>query len=419
MPKLSMISFSFNKGGAGIAANKFRELLLDNTEDFQVDLISQNTGGTYQFLKRLISLGLSKFQFNNNPTKHSLNLFSFGPLLKSLINPQNKLYHLHWINNDTLSIFDFHKIPSGSVVTLHDEWLYCGSEHYYKVSDNSKDFIYGYDYFKKGIIGIHWNSLIWKIKYKKLAHRRDLIYTVPSNWMLQRAKSSAILKASDIRLLPNPINTEIFKNSPEQATESFREFLKIDSDSFVIVFGAISGNKNKLKGMDLLNSAIELLRAKPLKLPISKIIFVDFGGTKGESKLHGFRNISLGHINDATYLAKLYSTADCVVVPSMVEAFGQIAAESLSCSTPIVSFDTSGLRDIVTHNHSGLFAEPFSVSSFCEQLLKIIESPKKVRLKMGENGRKHILENFSYTVIKSKYLNVLQDANKLSNIRKK
>ena len=83
MPKLSMISFSFNKGGAGIAANKFRELLLDNTEDFQVDLISQNTGGTYQFLKRLISLGLSKFQFNNNPTKHSLNLFSFGPLLKS------------------------------------------------------------------------------------------------------------------------------------------------------------------------------------------------------------------------------------------------------------------------------------------------------------------------------------------------
>jgi glycosyltransferase involved in cell wall biosynthesis len=103
----------------------------------------------------------------------------------------------------------------------------------------------------------------------------------------------------------------------------------------------------------------------------------------------------------------------------MVEAFGQIAAESLSCSTPIVSFDTSGLRDIVTHNHNGLFAEPFSVSSFCEQLLKIIESPKKVRLKMGENGRKHILENFSYTVIKSKYLNVLQDANKLSNIRKK
>lgn len=50
-----------------------------------------------------------------------------------------------------LSIFDFDKIPSGSIITLHDEWLYCGAEHCYRISDDANDFIHGYNFFKKGV----------------------------------------------------------------------------------------------------------------------------------------------------------------------------------------------------------------------------------------------------------------------------
>ena len=420
MLKVEIISFSLKNGGAGIAANKFKNLLSNASLNLKVNSITQDNSGKYQFFKRLISYGLSKLQLDGNLTKHSLNLFTFGPIKKLLKkNINEKLYHIHWINNDTLSIFDLHKIPSGSIISLHDEWLYCGSEHYYKVLDETNDFISGYRYFKKGVIGIHWNSLIWRIKFNKLSHRKDLIYTVPSNWMLERAKASAILKGSNIHLLPNPIDTEVFKNYPIDEVNSIRNKLNIDNESFVIVFGAIAGKKNKLKGIDLLNMAFELLQSMLMETHAAKVVLVDFGGIKAEGKLFGFRNISLGHIKDPIYLAKLYCAADSVVVPSTVEAFGQVAAEALSCCTPVISFDTSGLRDIVLDKHNGLVAKPFCATSLCNQLLKIIESPQKARLKMGENGRKHVLENFSYPIITKKYLNLLEDAAELSKIQTK
>ena len=263
MLKIEIISFSLKNGGAGIAANKFKSLLRNTSFNLKVNSITQDNSGKYQFFKRLISYVLSMLQLDGNPTKHSLNLFTFQPikiLLKK--HTDEKIYHIHWINNDTLSIFDFHKIPSGSIITLHDEWLYCGSEHYYKVLDDSNDFISGYHYFKKSVTGIHWNYLVWRIKYNKLSHRKDLIYTVPSNWMLERAKASSILKGSNIHLLPNPIDTEVFKNYSIDEVNSLRDKLNIDKESFVIVFGAIAGKKNKLKGIDLLNRAFELLQSK-------------------------------------------------------------------------------------------------------------------------------------------------------------
>tara|TARA_Y200000002_G_C22674023_1_gene661285 strand:- start:57 stop:1313 length:1257 start_codon:yes stop_codon:yes gene_type:complete len=416
MTKLTMISYSCSKGGAGISAKNFENLLIDCKSNYEVNLITQDDAGYYQFFKRLISFVLNKLQFDGNATKHSLNLFSYSPVLKTFEKTQDRLFHLHWINNDTLSVFDFNKIPSGSVVTLHDEWLYCGSEHYYKILDKNNDFIYGYPYFTKNVFGIHWNSFIWKVKYKKLSHRRDLIYTVSSKWMLERAKSSAILKESDVRLLPNPIDTNVFTPSPSNEVKSFRDILNIDNDCFIFVYGAISGKKNKLKGIDLLIMAIKLLQSKNLNIPISKIVLIDFGGSKGNCELYGFRNISLGHINDTTYLAKLYSLADCVIVPSMVESFGQIAAEALSCSTPVVSFDTSGLKDIVLNGSIGLLAKSFSVDSLCSKLHTMIEIPKETRVIMGQNGRKHIIKNFSFSVISEKYLGLLEDAAKLKKI---
>ncbi len=420
MLKAITISFSLSTGGAGIAADKFRRILSENSSDYQVDSITQDKAGKAQLFKRLISYGLSKFQFDGNPIKHSLNLFTFKPVLDSFYN-HDVLHHLHWLNNDTLSIFDFHKIPPGSIITLHDEWLYCGSEHLYKLADKSNDFSDKYTFFKKGVIGIHWNYFIWNIKYKKLAQRDDLIYTVPSTWMLERAKSSSILKTSDIRLLPNPINSDVFKPLTEQKIITLRTALDIDNDTFVILYCS-TASSNKLKGTEVLKKALDLLRSKDLNFSHSKITLVDFGGQKAESKLSGFRNISTGFIDDSSYLAQIYSIADCVIVPSMIESFGQVAAEALSCSTPVICFDTSGLKDIVIHKYNGLVASTFSEKSLCDQIIKMIELNKQERQMMGQKARDHILKNFSYPIVTEKYLKVLHDAimiKKTKKIKKK
>lgn len=413
---LILISFSFVKGGAGIAACKFRDLLKGQSLNLNVVSISQDSFDLFHFFKRLISYSLVKLQFDGNSIKHSLNIFTYKPVLDSFRFKTNSIYHFHWLNNETLSVFDFDKIPVGSIITLHDEWFFCGAEHYYKISDKSNDFIKRYRFFKRGVLGIHWNYFIWKIKLKKLANRTDLIYTVPSYWMLERAKSSAILRNAHILLLPNPINTEIFKPLQDDLVEIFRKSLGISEEKFIFVFGSIRGKNNKIKGFDLLEQAINLVCSKVDDEFISKTIFLDFGGKKSESYLSKFRNISLGHIRDFKFLSKVYSSADCVIVPSYIESFGQVAAESLACGTPVICFKTSGLLDIVIDNRSGFCIDPFNVHLLAERLIDIVKLSKIERKLMGGNGRYDIINNFSNDVIKKKYLDIINEIIKKNNL---
>lgn len=147
-----------------------------------------------------------------------------------------------------------------------------------------------------------------------------------------------------------------------------------------------------------------------------RIKLIDFGGFTTESSLHGFRSVSVGHISDSKRLALLYSAVDCVVVPSMVESFGQVAAESLACCTPVVCFDTSGLRDIVQHEKSGLVAEAFAPNSLADRMLTIIKMPSESRRSMGLSGKQHIISQFSYPIVAKKYLKVLHDAENIKKI---
>jgi glycosyltransferase involved in cell wall biosynthesis len=317
---------------------------------------------------------------------------------------------LHWINNDTLSIFDFEKIPRGSIVTLHDEWLYCGSEHYYKFLDDTEDFALGYKFFKNGIYGVNWNYLVWVVKKFKLSDRSDLIYTVPSKWMLQRARKSLILKYADIRYLPNPIDTEVFRPMPVIDIEALRGKYSVKSSDVMICFGAIGGKRNYLKGLSLLDISLGILRERLSQNLFERIKLIDFGGTVSVGFLHGFRSISLGHIHDPRELSLLYSAADCVVVPSMVESFGQVAAESLSCGTPVVCFDTSGLTDMVFHQKTGLVAYAFEPESLADRLLEMIEMSREQRKAMGKAGRDHVIAEFSPRVVAEDYFKILNDA---------
>lgn len=424
MSSVKVISFSFIKGGAAIAASKFHSIL--ETDGFILQKISQDDAGYWHFFLRLISYALGLLQKKDEPIKHSLNLFSDKRVL-SAFNDKDALHHLHWINNDTLSVFSFDKIPKNSIITLHDEWLYCGTEHCCRFSAHMQSirascdihnlpFVCGYPNSIIARDGVNWKYLIWHEKYKKLSSRGDLIFTVPSTWMLQRAKASLILKGKDVRLLPNPIDTGIF--SPSNRVSEIRGRYGLYNSDIVLTFGAVDGNRNPAKGAQSMLEALDILPTLIKTELINKIKLVMFG-TKSKAEVKTpFNCFEVGHISDQHELAEIYAMSDCVIVPSYVESFGQVAAEAQSCGVPVVAFATSGITDVVIDRQTGLLAEPFSSMSLAQKIAEIITLDSQQINAYSSAARLHVLNSFSYDVVAKKYIDIVNEAISKKNVIK-
>lgn len=69
-------------------------------------------------------------------------------------------------------------------------------------------------------------------------------------------------------------------------------------------------------------------------------------------------------------LRKLYSSARCLVYPSLFEGFGLPLVESLQCGTPAITSNTSSLPEVV--GDAGLLVDPHSVESVADAIKKFL-----------------------------------------------
>lgn len=414
--RVAIVAFSLQRGGAAIAAAKFARL----AERFaDTERVAAEPGGEgvrapsraayYRHLVlRLLEHGVLQLMRTRPEGKHSLNLFSSAFVARAIAQADG-VVHVHWVNNATLSARRLGMLPRGSVITLHDEWLYCGAEHYRPVV-GSERYREGYLKGNKDVAGVDWNRVAWRAKVRALTDRDDLIFTVPSSWVLERARQSALLRGKDIRLLPNPIETDHFDILSSSERKQARRAYGFRDDDIVIVFGAVSGDKNPVKGFDLLQQALQQLASQRPGLT-EKVKLLSFGGpAPGRGEWEGFEIAYAGTLRGAPEMRVAYGLADVTVAPSLVEAFGQVAAESLACGTPVLAFATSGLLDIVQHEVSGLLAAPFDAASLAQHLLRLVEMPAEQRLAMGQRGREFVETTFSTQVVAEQYKKILLDA---------
>ena len=100
-------------------------------------------------------------------------------------------------------------------------------------------------------------------------------------------------------------------------------------------------------------------------------------------------------------MAALYNAADMMVIPSRLEAFGQVASEAQACGTPVVAFSTSGLKDIVEHGQTGYLAKPFNIHDLAAGIEWVATSKDADHLSKKSEERAH--EIFSYRNVAMQY----------------
>ncbi len=93
-------------------------------------------------------------------------------------------------------------------------------------------------------------------------------------------------------------------------------------------------------------------------------------------------------------LPAMYRRAAAVVVPSVDEGLGLVAVEALLCESPVVAFDSGGLRDVIQHEKTGLLVAPGDPVALARALDDLLAREGR-GADLGKAGRIYALSTFA------------------------
>lgn len=351
-----------------------------------------------------------------NPTRHSLALPATGlgaELLQRQRQGQTDLVHLHWLGDGTLSIEEVGRLPMPVVWTLHDQWAFCGAEHYTsppmpgETASSDERFSESYSPGSRPAheSGPDLNRRTWL--RKRLAWRQRIHIVCPSRWMADCARRSTLMGDWPITVIPYPINLNVW--APCDQVQA-RALLGFPDDRPLVLFGAMGGSADPRKGADLLLAALQCLRSQVTGTPLEQLQLVVFGQSRpAQPPDLGFPIHYSGHLHDELSLRLLYAAADVFVMPSCQDNLPNTGLEAHACGTPVVAFRTGGLVDIVDDHITGGLADPFDPMSLAAAMGWVLEDPQRLR-QLGTAARQRAERLWDPVRVAGLYAEVYREA---------
>jgi glycosyltransferase involved in cell wall biosynthesis len=199
--------------------------------------------------------------------------------------------------------------------------------------------------------------------------------------------------------------------TPEQI-KKVRAMYDIKDDDYMILFvGRLVG----VKGVDKLIMALPHVIQKN---PKAKLVIVGLGNLQEylmnlvkAMKMSDFVKFRFEFIPEEERILH-YAACDVAVFPSFYEPFGIVVLEAMSMERPVVigAAGISGMREIVTYcgeEQCGYHVDPNNPSDIAWGLNSVLENDEKKKW-LGKNGRRRVLNEFTWDKIARKTLGLYE-----------
>lgn len=384
-------------------------MVLEKTND--IETCYEVKHSFIELIKNAIERRIEKYILHLCYPKREKVIFSSGlygiNILKDTRISEADIIHLHWINGGYISLFMLGKIIKLNkpiIWTIHDSWAFTGGCHVrYGCLGFTRQC--GMCPMLGSVKENDFSRYVFERK-SKLLKNNQIKFVCPSHWMNSNLKQSTLFKDNESIVISNPIDTDLFCIKDLNETEKMLKYQK-DKSKFHLLFGAVAPTSTPYKGFSYLMKSLAHLKEQYPDLK-EKIVLHIFGEEESQiEELKDFQCHFWGYISNPKDLAYLYSFMDVYVFPSLDDNLPNTVMESLSCGTPVVSFDTGGISDMVKHKKNGYLAKYKNTQDFCDGIAWILcNNTDNV---LGINGRKKVESEFSCQGIAEKYIQFYQE----------
>ena len=194
-----------------------------------------------------------------------------------------------------------------------------------------------------------------------------------------------------VHLIYNSIDTEKFK--PSDKRDEWRKGLDFDKVTISYAGRLIyaKGLHDLIKAVKGLNVKLYLMGIGPYRDELNRLadengVDVEFPG-----------EVQPDHVCKATI------ASDILCNPSYSEGLPTTVLEGSSCGVPVVATDVGGTREIIKDGETGYLVKPNDVEGLRKAITKLLDD-RDLRLKMGREGRKRVVELFDWNRNVDKYI---------------
>ncbi len=319
-----------------------------------------------------------------------------SPIAHDVRHAAPDIVNLHWICGGFATPESLPRMKCPLVWTLHDEWAFCGGEHY---TESENRFREGYrtENRPKNEGGLDVDRWVWTRKQRAYRRIERLVAVAPSRWLATRAKESALLGKRRVEHIPYGIDAGRFQ--PIERTVA-RRLLGLREDSRIVLFGTFGGINNPRKGFDLVATALHHLAAAGRATGIELVIFGS--GAEGAPIASAVPTRSLGMLHDDVSLALVYAAADVYVTAATADNLPLTVMEAMACGTPVAAVAVGGMADLVHDGETGRLVAGREPELLGEAIHWVLEDEER-RRRLGDAARAMILRDFTLELQAKRY----------------
>jgi glycosyltransferase involved in cell wall biosynthesis len=383
-------------GGAAIAASRHCEAMIRSGIDAKMITLVKRTYKPYiekihlglRVLFSFVFLLLNGRLLKRIKPKGSFSVMRYGhPFFKDINVKDADIIVIHWVNNNCLTIKGVEqilKLGKPTIWYMHDMFPITGGCHHSLGCEGYSEECRECPLVNSSCKGIAEKQLKAKLKHWK--KYSNLTFVTPSTWLADCVRKSALAQGHKVHVMPNVIDTEIFK----PLSFSTKEMLGLDPNKKAILFSAdLSGSI--YKGSQYTIDCLKMLNPDKYEgLVIGNM-------PKGLQAVVPIKITATGYLMDSLSLVVAYNACDTFIISSIAENYPNVVMEAMACGKPCVGFDTGGIKDFIKHKKNG-YLVPDKTSDGLLAGLDYLFGNDELYLELARNARQQILAVNSYNM---------------------